>query len=109
MENIYTIRNYRPADFDKYVQLNIEVAKLELTGRYISPQLLRESLSRPNYSPEQDLFIVATAGNIVGYLDVTPEIGIGRVVLSCLLHPDHRRRGLASKLLGHAIHHTWEL
>ncbi len=106
---LYTIRNYRPTDFDKYIQLNIEVEKSELTGRCTSPQLLRENLYRPNYSPEQDLFIVETAGHIVGYMDVSPEVRIGRVILNSLIHPDHRRRGLASKLLGHAIHRAQEL
>ena len=109
MESIYTIRNYQPTDFDKYSQLNIEIAKLELTERCTSPQRLRENLYRPNHAPEQDLFIVETAGNIVGYMDVLPEVGIGRVLLDCLIHPDHRRRGLASKLLGHAIHRAKDL
>ena len=109
MRNIYTIRNYRPTDFDKYVQLTIEVETLEPTGRFTSPQLLRESLYRPNYSPEQNLFIVETAGSIVGCMDVAPEVKIGRVILNCLIHPDHRRRGLASKLLRYAIHRAQEL
>jgi len=55
------------------------------------------------------LFIVETAGNIVGYMDVLPEVRIGRVILNCLVHPDHRKQGLASKLLGHAIHRAQEL
>jgi len=55
------------------------------------------------------LFIVETAGNIVGYMDVAPEVRIGRVILNSLIHPDHRRRGLASKLLGHAIYRAQEL
>ena len=105
----YAIRSYRPADFDKYCQLNIEVGTPEPTGRFTSPQLLREGLYRPNYSPEQNLFIVEAAGNLVGYMGVTPEVEIGRVILTCLIHPDHRRRGLASKLLGYAIHRAREL
>ncbi len=109
MGNIYTIRNYRPLDFASYVQLNIEAEGLELTGHCTSPQFLRESLYRPNYSPEQDLFVVETAGTIVGYMDVAPELEIGRVVLSCLIHSAHRRQGLASQLLGHAIHRAQEL
>ena len=109
MESIYTVRNYRPTDFNSYLLLNIEAAKLEPTGRGTSPRLLNEHLNRPNYSPEQDLFIVETDGNTVGYLDIIPETKIGRVILNCFIHPDHRRRGLATKLLGHAIHRAREL
>jgi len=107
--SLYTVRNYQPADFDKYILLNIEVEKLEPTGRCVSPQIISENLHRPNYSPEQDLFIVEIAGNIVGYMDVTPNLLIGRVILDCLIHPDHRRKGLASKLLGYATHRAKEL
>jgi len=105
----YTIRNYQPEDFDKYVLLNIEAEKLEPTGRCISPQAITEHLGRPNYSPEQDLFIVEADGDIVGYMDVAPELTIGRVTLDCWIHPEHRRRGLATKLLGYAIRRAREL
>ena len=108
-DSFYTIRNYRPTDFNSYLLLNIEAAKLEPTGQGTSPQLLSEHLNRPNYSPEQDLFIVETAGNTVGYLDILPEIKIGRVILNCFIHPEHRRRGLASKLLGYALSRAEEL
>jgi mycothiol synthase len=109
MRNIYTIRNYRPADYDKYIQLNIKLEALEPTGYFTAAQSLRESLYRPNYFPEKNLFIVETAGNIVGYMNVTPEVKIGRVILNCLIHPDHRRQGLASELLRYAIHRAKEL
>jgi len=105
----YTVRNYQPADFNNYVLLNMEAEKLEPTGRCVSPQVIAEHLGRPNYSPEQDLFVVEIAGNIVGYMDVSPELTIGRVVLDCWVHPEHRRRGLTTKLLSYAIHRAKEL
>ncbi len=105
----YTIRNYQPADFDNYIRLNIEAEKLEPTGRGISPQVLSENLGRPNYSPERGLFISQIAGNMVGYIDVAPELGIGRVILNCWVQPEHRRQGLATKLLGYATHRAKEL
>ena len=108
-DSLYTIRNYQPADFDNYVGLVIESEKLEPTGRFISSEIISERLHRPNYSPEHDLFIVETAGNIVGYMEIFPELTIGRVVVNCLVHPDHRRRGLATKLLGYAAHRANEL
>lgn len=105
----YLIRNYRPSDFEDYVKLNIEAEKLEPMGRCISPQVLSENLGQPNYSPEQDMFVVEMAGKIVGFMNVTPELKTRRVILDCLIHPEHRRRGLAKKLLGYATHRAKEL
>ena len=105
----YTIRNYQPADFNKFVLLSVEAERLEPTGRYISPQVIAEDLGRPNYSPEQDLFIVEVAGNLVGYMDVAPELTVKRVILNSWVQPGHRRRGLSIKLLSYAIHRAREL
>ncbi|MBA7478628.1 Mycothiol acetyltransferase [subsurface metagenome] len=105
----YTIRNYQPKDFDRYVLLHTEAEKLEPAGRYISPQVIAERLGRPNYAPEQDLFIVEMDGDIIGYMDVAPELTIGRVILDCWVQLEHRRRGLAAKLLSYAINRAQEL
>ncbi len=105
----YTIRNYQPADFNKFVLLSVEAERLEPTGRYIPPQVIAEGLGRPNYSPEQDLFIVEVAGNLVGYMDVAPELAVKRVVLNSWVQPGHRRRGLSIKLLSYAIRRAREL
>ena len=102
----YIIRNYRPADFDSYVRLNIEAEKLEPTGRCTSPQFLSENLRQPNYSPERDMFVVEIEGKIIGFISVTPERHVRRVILDCLVHPEHRKCGLASKLLDYAIRHA---
>jgi len=105
----YTIRNYQPKDFDKYVLLNIEAEKLEPTGRCTSPRVIAEHLGRPNYSPEQDLFIAEIDGGIVGCIDVASELTTGRVILDCWIRPEHRRRGLATRLVGCAINRAKEL
>jgi len=108
---LYTIRNYQPADFDEFVRLNIEAERLEPGGRTVRPQLVAERLDRPGYSPEQDLFVVATAGSIIGYIDVTAELRTGRgwIVLDCWVHPQYRRQGLARKLLDRATRCAQEL
>lgn len=105
----YTIRNYQPSDFDKFVLLSIEAEKLKLTQHYVSPQVIAERLGRPNYSPEQDLFLIEIAGDIIGYMDMVPELAIKRVILDCWIHPEHRRKGLATKLFSHATHRAREL
>ena len=99
--SIYNIRNYEPADFNDYVLLITKAEKLEPTGRCVSPQFVAEQLGRPNYSPEEDLFVLCSE-DIVGYMDVNPELTIGRVILDCWVPPEHRRRGLATKLLSYA-------
>ncbi|MFC2020552.1 GNAT family N-acetyltransferase [Chloroflexota bacterium] len=105
----YMIRNYQPEDFDKFLLLTIEAEKIRPTGRGVSPQVIAEHLGRPNYSPEQDLFLIETDGNSVGYVDVAPELVIGRVILDCWVNPEHRRRGLVTELLGYAMYRAKEL
>jgi len=104
----YNIKNFQPSDFDKYVLLIAEAEKLEPIGRCTSPLAVANHLERPNYFPEQDLFIL-WSDHIVGYIDVKPELGIGRVVIDCWVHPEHRRKGLATKLLSHATDRAKEL
>jgi len=98
----YVIRNFRPDDFGSYVQLNVEAEELAPTGRCTSPQALAQWLRRPNHLPERDMFIAEAAGKVVGYADVGSELGIGRAVLDCLVHPEHRRKGLATELFHYA-------
>lgn len=99
----YILRNYRPDDFNSYVQLHVEAERLDRAGHCTSPGVLREALGWPNYSPEDDLFVAEAEGKVIGYMNVTPELGIGRVVLSCLVHPEHRRQGLATGLYYEAV------
>jgi mycothiol synthase len=106
--SLYNIKNYQPEDFNKYVLLVAEAEKLEPTGHCISPRVVAEQLERPNYSPEQDLFTLWTE-DMIGYMDIKQELTIGRVVLECWVHPEHRRRGLATKLLSYAKERAREL
>jgi mycothiol synthase len=105
----YIIRNFRPDDFASYVRLNVEAEKLDPTGRCTSAQVLSEGLGRPDYVPEQDLFVAEVAGEVIGYIDVRSELGIGRAVLDCLVHPEHRKRGLATELFHYANRRAREL
>ncbi len=105
----YIIRNYQPSDFDSFFQLQVEAARLTPGEGYLSPQVIRESVERPNYSPEQDLFLVEMSETVVGYMDVTAERRIGRVVLDCFIQPEHRRQGLARRLLDHTEQRAKEL
>ncbi|MDP3879466.1 MAG: GNAT family N-acetyltransferase [Dehalococcoidales bacterium] len=105
----YSIRNYQPGDFGKFVQLTIEAEKLEPAGRFISEQAIARRLGRPNYSPERDLFLASIKEKPVGYLDITSNLGIGRVIFDCWVHPEHRRQGISTQLLNRAFQRAREL
>jgi mycothiol synthase len=99
----YSIRNYQPADFSRFVQLYQEAESLEPIGRPTTPQAIAEKLSMPNYTPEHDLLVIETGGDIIGFQDMLPELGIERIVVDCWLRPAHRGRGMARKLLSYAL------
>jgi mycothiol synthase len=105
----YKIRHYRPSDFDKYVRLHIETERIDQAGRGTVRELLQEYLQRPLYNPEKDLFIAEASGRMVGFLNITAERVTRRVLLDCLVHPEHRQRGLARRLLEPAARRAREL
>ena len=99
----YIIRNYSSHDFDRYVQLHVESEQLDPSGHFTSEQGLSDSLGRPNFSPETDLFVAELDGNLVGCLNVTLEHGIQRTLLDGLVHPLHRRKGIATELFASGL------
>jgi mycothiol synthase len=99
----YAIRNYRPEDFDPLSRLVAEAGKKAGCSFTISAQDVIEGLGRPYHFPESNLFVAEKAENLVGYIDVTPELEIGRVVLSYFVNPDPGGRGLAPRLIECAI------
>jgi mycothiol synthase len=70
------------------------------------PVPLEQRLSRPGYSPQDDLFLAEREGHIVAYLDTFRELAIGRVVFEAAALPGLRRRWVASLLLQQAMEHA---
>jgi len=105
----YNIRNYRPADFNFFVLLYQEAERQEPIGRPTTPQAIMEKLSRPTFSAENYLLVVEKAGEIIGFLDMLPELGIKRIIVDCWLQPEHRRKGLGKKLYRQVMNRAREL
>lgn len=97
------IRHYHQTDRERLIRFWTEVAKMETSLGHVSVPDLIDNLDRPNHFPEKNLFVAENRGDIIGYIDVIPELGIGRVVLQCLVHPNHRRKGIAEKLVEQAV------
>jgi len=105
-EKFWTIRNYQLNDFENYARLHIETAKLDLTGHPVSKQLLAEALGHPGFHPHNDLFLAEEGQNLIGFVSVFLEPGIGRALLDGLVHPGYRRKGVATDLFRRAIRHA---
>ena len=65
--------------------------------------------NRPNYDGREDLLFADVDGAIIGYLDVTAELGIGRVVLDYWVHPSYRPRPILMELLHRALERARKL
>jgi len=102
----WTIRNYQPRDFENYVQLHHETAAQDRPDHPVVRQLLAEALEHPRFHPEHDLFLAEKDEHLIGYVSVFLEPGIGRALLDGLVHPRHRRKGVAADLFAHAIRHA---
>ena len=104
------IRSYSSIDLDGLARLRMEVEPAESSGVPVTPQSVAEALCRPGYVPETNLFVVENIhGHIVGYVDVFAELSIGRVVLSGLVHPAYRGRGMSKALFHCAMRRISEL
>jgi len=102
----YTIRNYRPSDFDNYVRFRNVAEKREPSEALLSPQHIAEELAVPKYFPEKDLFVAEMAGSIIGYISVFLELEIERALVEGLVHQQHRKKSVAIELFRYALQHA---
>ena len=105
-QNLFIIRNYRPDDFDNFVKLHRETEAHDRSGRYTSKQRLAEDLGHPRFQPENNLWVAERDGQLLGYVGVFLEPGIGRALLDGLVHPQQRKKGIATDLFARAIAHA---
>ena len=65
--------------------------------------------SRPNYEVGKNLFFAEVDGAILGYVNVLPELAIGRVILEYGVSPLHELGVILDKLFDHALGRAGEL
>lgn len=99
---VYDIRNYCPEDFEEFVLFHREIRNIEISLSSSLSWAIAEQLHRPRYNPTKDLFLATAGKKIIGYLDVSRETEINRIVLIGEVHPAERRKGIATSLINHA-------
>lgn len=95
----FMIRHYVPEnDLTALSRMLTEIESIDRDGEDTSEEYLRASLAGPNYRPEQDVWVVESDGNLVGY-GVALEQPSQRCTIYVVIHPAHRRKGLGSQIL----------
>jgi len=93
------VRNYRtqdPKDAAAYERLR-------------KGAVLAHLLSHPYYEADKNLFFAEADGIIIGYINVLPELGIGRVVLDYGVSPSQWPEAVLEELLENALKRAKEL
>jgi mycothiol synthase len=94
-----TVRNCRPQD----------------SGDSAAYEQLKEGavfahlLSKPDYRVDENLFQAETDGVIVGFVNVLPELGIGRAVLDYAVNPSYKLTALLPELIKCALKRARQL
>lgn len=103
MQRSFIVRNYHSQDFAAYVQLNPRFGKPDVVPGSDSLEALKKEFQRPGYEPTKDLFVAEVNRAIVGYVNVMPELGIGRVVLDYRVAREYCLKAILKELLDHAL------
>ncbi|MBT3363662.1 MAG: GNAT family N-acetyltransferase [Chloroflexi bacterium] len=97
----YNIRNYRSDDLDECVELWL-IEGQDQTGHFISSQIIESQLIKPDFPAQETVLVAEKDGTIIGCLNITPEIAVKRAIINCIVHPNHRRQGVATALINEA-------
>ena len=65
--------------------------------------------SRPNYQVSKNLFFAEVGGVIIGYINVLPELGIGRVILEYGASPSYQSEAVFKELFDCAMKRAKEI
>jgi len=98
MQGRLTVRNYNP-------QEPRDAAAYE---RLKEGAVLAHLLSHPYYQAEKNLFFAEADGEIIGFMNILPELAIGRVVLDYSVGPSYRLEVIFGELLKYALKRSRE-
>lgn len=99
----YSFHNYRHHDWEKLISFCSTYQIFSSNNFNLTPSYLKKLLTRPSYSPLEDLFLVKKETEIAALLNIWPELRIGRIILNIFVRPEHRRQGIATELLRLAL------
>ena len=100
------IRKFRWNDLEEWTGLFNVVQGTDQPDSGSTVEYMRRFLSPPLCDPEEDCYIAESNGSLVGFVLMSVELPIGRVVASGGVLPSHRGRGIGRALTERAIDHA---
>jgi GNAT superfamily N-acetyltransferase len=98
----YTIRRYRPGDKQRFLELHDSIDSLQLGG---TDEWFDWKFADPPAMAHEPIFLATHRGEVVGArpfvpfrLRAGPRTLVGIQTADTMVHPDHRRRGLFSRM-----------
>ncbi|MCL0028983.1 GNAT family N-acetyltransferase [Dehalococcoidia bacterium] len=103
------IRTFRWDDVEALTNLFNQVNGVSGTVKEFDTELMCQTLDQPSCQPESNCYVADSDGSVVGFVLVSPELPIERVVASGGVLKSHTRRGIGKTLVARAIEHSREL
>ena len=94
----YSIKNFAKSHLEEYVRFCCETSAWKPGRRESIEAFVMKIFKRPQFSPRKDLLLAFYENKIIGFLDMTSELKIGRIILRGFVHSGHRRLGLATQM-----------
>ena len=103
------IRRFRWEDLEQFTRVHNEVGGMAGTDKAWDVPFMRQVLSQPSCSPEDDCYLVVSGGSLAGFVLIAPEPRIGRTVATAGVLASHRHQGIGRRLVKSAVSHAASL
>ncbi len=103
MDGSVELRKFDWKDIEAVTRLFSRLGGTEGTEKEADTELVRQTLSHPSASPEDNLTLALSGGRLIGFYQLFPEVPIGRAVVASGALTEFRHGDAARRLLSAAI------
>jgi mycothiol synthase len=92
----FQIKPYDGEDWKGIIALFQGFISLPIEEETRSVWTFAQQMKKPGFVPEKDIYVAVWEGKIVGYLQMTQESPIGRLIMDMFVFPEFRRHGIGT-------------
>lgn len=106
MSSSFEVCKFSWSGLESFTRLFNSVGGYESTPAAHSPDSMRDFLAQPSSDPQRDVFVASLEGTPAGFVQVSPELRIGRAVATGGVVEPYRGQGLERDLVAVAVEHS---